>query len=151
MEEFFAQFWLNHWAWFLAAILLLVLELLAPGVVFLWLAIAAAVMGVIDLIIPGIGWEIQVTLFVVLSFVSLFFGRRYIMQNPEKSEDETLNRRGEQYIGKTYEVVVAIVGGSGRVKVGDSVWAAEGADAAEGERVRVADVSGTILKVEAID
>ncbi len=145
--DFLSQFWLNQWAWFLAAIVLLVLETMAPGVIFLWMAIAAGAVGLIDLVIPGISWEVQVVMFVILSVISVVVGRRYISRNPVPSENETLNRRGEQHIGKTYKVVEAIVGGSGRLKVGDGIWAAEGPDSAPGDLVRVIDVEGTVLKV----
>lgn len=145
--DFLSQLWLNQWAWFLAAILLLVLETVAPGVIFLWMAIAAGAVGLIDLIFPGLSWEVQVVIFAILSVISVIVGRRYIASNPVASEDEMLNRRGEQHIGKTYQVVEAIVGGAGRIKVGDSIWAAEGPDAAAGDMVRVTDVEGTKLRV----
>ena len=45
-------------------------------------------------------------------------------------------------------VVEAITGGEGRVKVGDSVWSAVGADAEVGARVRVVAAEGTVLRVE---
>lgn len=148
--DFLSQFWLNQWAWFLAAILLLVLETIAPGVIFLWMAIAAGAVGLIDLIIPGISWELQIVMFAIFSAVSVLLGRRYIARNPVASENESLNRRGEQHIGQTYEVVDAIVGGRGRIKVDDSIWSAEGPDAAPGDLVRVTDADGTVLKVEPV-
>lgn len=148
MAEFLTEFLANNWAWFLIAVVLLALELLATGVVFVWLAIAAAAVGVIHLVVPGISWEIQFGLFAGLSLVSVFLGRRYVASHPVETEDETLNRRAEQHIGRSYTVAEAISGGSGRVKVGDSVWSAEGPDAEAGSRVRVVAVDGTILKVE---
>ena len=45
-------------------------------------------------------------------------------------------------------VVDAIENGTGRVKVGDSVWNAKGPDAEIGARVRVTGISGTCLNVE---
>lgn len=148
MSEFLVDFLANQWAWFLIAVVLLALELLATGVVFVWLAVAAAIVGVVHLVFPGISWELQFVLFAGLSFVSVFLGRRIVDRNPVATEDETLNRRGEQHIGRSYEVVDAIHDGSGRVKVGDSIWSAEGPDAEAGSRVKVVGVEGTVLKVE---
>ncbi len=148
MAGFLAEFWANQWAWFLIAVILLGLELVATGVVFVWLAIAAAVVGVVHLIFPGMSWEAQFALFAALSFASVFLGRRFVARHPVETEDQTLNRRGERHIGRTYVVAEAISGGSGRVKVGDSVWAAEGPDAEVGSRVRVVAVEGIILTVE---
>lgn len=148
MAGFLTEFLANQWAWFLIAVVMLGLELLVTGVVFVWLAAAAAIVGVVSLIFPGISWELQFVLFAGLSFVSVFLGRRLVIGNPVETEDETLNRRGEQHIGRTYEVTAAITNGSGRVKVGDSVWSAEGPDAEAGSHVRVVAVEGTVLKVE---
>lgn len=148
MAEFLSEFLANQWTWFLIAVVLLGLELLATGVVFVWLAIAAAVVGIIHLAAPDISWEMQFVLFAVLSLVSVFAGRRLVARHPVETEDETLNRRGEQHIGRTFEVADAITGGSGRVKVGDGIWSAEGPDAEAGSRVKVVAVEGTVLKVE---
>lgn len=148
MADILMEFWANQWAWFLVAVVLLGLELVATGVVFVWLAVAAVVVGIVRLVFPEISWEMQFVLFAVLSFVSVFLGKRLVASHPVETEDETLNRRGERHIGRTYVVADAISGGSGRVKVGDSVWAAEGPDADVGSRVKVIAVEGTILKVE---
>ena len=43
----------------------------------------------------------------------------------------------------------AIVGGRGRVRIGDSSWIAEGPDLPAGTRVRVVAVEGVVLKVQA--
>jgi membrane protein implicated in regulation of membrane protease activity len=59
-----------------------------------------------------------------------------------------LNQRGAQYIGRTFALVEAIEGGSGKVHVGDTVWLVEGGDAPVGARVRVVGVRGAVLQVE---
>ena len=65
MEGFFSgvQFW--HW-WILAALLAAV-EAMLPGIFFIWFGAAAAIVGLIVLILPGMGWELQVVLFAVLA------------------------------------------------------------------------------------
>ena len=50
--------------------------------------------------------------------------------------------------GEEVEVVEAIAHGSGRVKVGDSVWTARGPDSAVGAIVRISGVRGAELLVE---
>ena len=47
--------WSDYWVWFAAAILLGILEILAPGYILLGFAIAAMVMGFVFLIDGGIG------------------------------------------------------------------------------------------------
>jgi membrane protein implicated in regulation of membrane protease activity len=68
-----------------------------------------------------------------------------------KSDEPDLNRRGAQLIGVVVVVDKAIeAGGRGSVRAGDTVWAAEGAAAAAGTRVRVTGAKGTVLTVELI-
>ena len=59
-----------------------------------------------------------------------------------------LNVRGQQYIGRSLVVEQAIQNGRGKVRVGDSMWAAEGPDAPAGSRVTVTGTRGTVLVVE---
>ena len=49
MEQFVPV--LGQWLWWIVAGVLLILELTAPGVFFIWLAIAAALTGVADLML----------------------------------------------------------------------------------------------------
>lgn len=66
-----------------------------------------------------------------------------------KSSEPDLNRRGAQLIGQIATVVEPIeAGGRGSVRLSDSVWVAEGAEAAAGAKVRVAGCKGTVLTVE---
>ena len=53
------QFW--HW-WILGAVLAAV-EALAPGMFFIWFGAAALIVGLVALILPGMGWELEVLLF----------------------------------------------------------------------------------------
>ena len=69
----------------------------------------------------------------------------------EKSDEPNLNARGNELVGQLVQVVTPIEnGGRGAVRAADTVWAAEGADAAAGERVRIVAVSGTVLIVEPV-
>ena len=138
----------TFWTWLILATIFLALEFTIPGVVFLWFGVAALLTGLIVAIGPEMGWQLQFVLFGILSLISAYFGRRYVTWRPVKSQDDTLNRRGEQYRGRIFEVVQAIEDGEGRVKVGDGVWNARGPDAGVGDKVKVIEVSGTNLIVE---
>ena len=46
MEQLFP--FLGNWVWFVAAGIFLLLELLSPGVFFIWLGVAAALTGIAD-------------------------------------------------------------------------------------------------------
>ena len=64
--------------------------------------------------------------------------------------DERLNRRGEQLIGRRYELIEAIVNGRGKARVGDGQWLVSGPDLPVGSTVEVIAVEGTTLKVKPV-
>jgi membrane protein implicated in regulation of membrane protease activity len=136
-----------HWIWLIAAAVLGIAELLMPGVFLIWLAAAAAVTGFAALLV-GIPLAFQFALFALLSIGAVWFGRRWYASHPVESSDPLLNDRAARLVGETVTVVTAIEGGQGRVKVGDSVWSARGPDAEVGSRVRVVGADGTCLKIE---
>ncbi len=137
-----------HWLWLIAAAVLGIAELLMPGVFLIWLAAAAAVTGFAALLV-GIPLAFQFALFALLSIGAVWFGRRWYANNPVESSDPLLNDRAARLVGETVTVVTAIEGGQGRVRVGDDgVWSARGPDVEVGARVRVVGAEGTCLRVE---
>lgn len=136
-----------HWWWLVAALLFGVAELVIPGVFFIWLAAAAALTGIIALVF-GLPVAPQFILFALLAIASVYFGRRWYLNNPVASSDPKLNDRTARLVGETVVVVTAIENGVGRVKVGDSVWNCRGEDAEVGARVRITGSDGTCLQVE---
>ena len=153
MMEFMES--VTFWYWLAFGIGLMLVEVLVPGVLFLWLGAAAIVTGLILLAIPKMGWELQLVVFAVLSVVSVFAGRRYVYTNPEPTDHPTLNRRGENFIGRQYTLEGATDGGKGRINIGDSLWAVavhpQGTDLAADTRVKVTAVDGSTLVVEAVE
>ena len=149
MEEALA--WLegaNHWGWWIFGIVLFVFEVTAPGAVFMWMGIAAGVVGFAVFFVPDLIWEYQFLIFAVLSVVSILIARHYLKTRPIKTDQPSLNRRGSQYIGRVFTLMEPIVDGRGRLHVDDTMWKIEGPDLAEGRKVTVKAVDGVILCVE---
>ncbi len=146
MSEYFAT--LLFWHWWILALVLIIIEMMAPGFFLMWIGGAAAVTGLITMIAPSLPWQAQFVLFGVLAIASVVGARYYFKRNPIETTDATLNKRGAQYIGRTFSLEEAIVNGFGKVRVGDSVWRAEGPDLPAGDRVKVIGVDGAALKVE---
>ena len=138
-----------HWMWLIAAAILGIAELLLPGVFLIWLAAAAAVTGLAALLL-GIPLAFQFGLFALLAIAATYAGRRWYTNNPVESSDPLLNDRAARLVGETVVVVGAIENGVGRVRVGDSVWNARGPDAEPGARVRITGAEGTCLQVEPV-
>ena len=139
----------EFWHWWIAAVVLLVIETFAPGAVFLWLGIAAGIVGTVLLIFSGLGWEYQFLIFAVATVGSAVGWRAYVRRHPTETDKPTLNRRGEQYVGRTFTLQDAIVNGQGKITVDDSTWKIEGEDLPAGTKIQVTGVDGTVLKVEA--
>ena len=135
-----------HWAWLIAAALLAAAEILVPGVFLIFLAAAAALTALAAA--TGLPLAFQLVLFPLFSLGAVWFGKRWYNRNPVPSSDPLLNDRLARHVGQTVVVVNAIENGSGRVKLGDTVWAARGADAEVGAKVRIVGADGTCLQVE---
>lgn len=142
-----AAFTMLWWHWCVIGLVLIGLEMLVPGVFLLWIGAGALVTGALAGILGIQSWEIQCLVFVPLAFVSLFLGRKYIRQ-ATPAEDSTLNRRLASYVGRRAEVVQPIVNGSGRIRLGDTLWIAKGKDCPAGTMVTVTGVDGSELLVE---
>jgi membrane protein implicated in regulation of membrane protease activity len=138
---------LGAWNWLIAAVVLLILETIVPGVHFLWFGIAAAVVGTLAFA-TGIVWQWQVLAFVLLSVAAVFWVKRFARPDLAISDLPDLNVRGQQYVGRSLVVEQAIENGRGKVRVGDTLWSAEGPDAPAGARVKVTGTRGTVLVVE---
>jgi membrane protein implicated in regulation of membrane protease activity len=146
MNSLFDQ--IVFWHWWIFAVALLILEAFAPGAVFLWMGISAAVVGLLLAAAPSLGWEWQFIIFAVLSIISVAVYRLWWHPIPKPSDRPTLNRRGEQYVGRNFTLTEGIVNGIGKLQVDDTTWRISGSDLPAGSQVRVTGVDGTTLKVE---
>ncbi len=142
---------LSFWHWLILGVVLVILEALAPGIIFLWLGIAALVTGLAVLAAQDMGWQYQVLIFAALSVVSVVSGRMWVKRHPTETDHPTLNRRGQQYIGRVFTLGEPIVNGTGKLRVDDTTWKINGSDLPAGTRVKVAQANGTVLQVEKDD
>jgi hypothetical protein len=138
----------DHWAWWITALVLFIVELAAPGIFFLWLGVAAAITGFVAFFAPGLGWQIDFVIFAVLGVIATIIGRRFYKPSRVPSSDPTLNQRGAQYVGQVFVLETALENGHGRIRIGDGSWLVEGPDLPAGARVRVTGTNGAKLKVE---
>ncbi|MCG6868182.1 MAG: NfeD family protein [Gammaproteobacteria bacterium] len=138
----------DYWHWWILAIVLLIVEVFAPGFVALWLGVSAAAVGLVLLLWPGFAWEGQLLLFALLSVASIVAFKLYQRRNPPQTDQPVLNRRGQAYVGRSFTLAAPIVNGVGEMRVDDTVWRVEGADVPAGSRVTVVSVNGNSLTVE---
>jgi membrane protein implicated in regulation of membrane protease activity len=143
---------MTHWAWFGTAVFLVILDVMFGANFFLlWIGVLAAIVGVVVTFFPGLSWEMQTVIFAVGSLFSIGAWRKYLKNHTTQTDRPTLNRRAEQYIGRTFSLSEAIVNSRGKIEVDDSSWRVEGAELPLGTRVIVVGVDGVILKVQALN
>lgn len=134
--------------WWVIGIVLVIGEVVLPGTFLIWFAFAAFGVGLVGLVFDMSG-VIQVVVFSLLSFASLSLG--YLMRKRRGDpEAPAFADRTQAYMGKIYTVVDAIENGKGKIRVGDSVWLAEGEDCPVGGSVKVVESRGNVLMIEIV-
>ncbi|AZO11654.1 MULTISPECIES: NfeD family protein [unclassified Mesorhizobium] len=146
---------LGPWNWMVLGFVLLVLEIVAPGVFMLWIGIAALIIGAASLLVWEAAfwtWQLQVLAFLVLSLVSAFIGKKVVSDRNANADQPLLNRRGAQMVGRTATLAEPIKNGRGRIRLGDTLWRVSGPDLPVGTQVRVTGAADTDLEltVEAV-
>jgi hypothetical protein len=141
---------LGAWSWMILAAVLFVLELVAPGIFFMWFGLAALVTGLI-MFRYDLGWQWQLIWFCGLSLAAVLIANRYLGKHPTESDQPLLNHRANQLIGQTYDLVDPIANGRGSIHSGDTIWRVEGPPLPKGARIKVVGVDGSVLKVEPAD
>jgi len=136
------------WHWWVLGAVLLILEVAAPGIFFVWLALAAFTLGLVVFVLP-LPVAVQLLLFAGLSLVAALIGRHYVSRLPVGGEEGgDLNLGATRFVGRTVTVTSAIENGVGRVRLGDSDWRVTGPDVPAGATVRVIGADGATLQVE---
>ncbi|QYO76885.1 NfeD family protein [Devosia salina] len=136
------------WSWIIAGLVLLALELVVPGGFLLWMGIAGILTGLLVLFQP-LAWPIQWLIFGVLSLVSILIWVRLTRNRAAQTDRPLLNQRAEHFIGHEAVLEQPIVGGFGRLALGDTIWRIAGPDLPRGQKVRIVGAEGNVLRVEA--
>jgi membrane protein implicated in regulation of membrane protease activity len=136
---------MNDWIiWMAAGLVLLAIEIHAPGAFLMWLGLAACGTGLIVLA-SGMGFALQVVTCAILAAISLSIGLRLRRRPPSPLNTQQSGLAGRSATALTFQ------GREGRVRVGDSDWAArvppDVSEPASGSRLRVEGVDGTVLIV----
>jgi membrane protein implicated in regulation of membrane protease activity len=134
------------WAWIVLAGVLALAEMVAPGSYLMWIALGAAVTAIAGA--TGMALEGQLAVFAIATAVSCI-GGSFVYRAMESKRDGgvALNAPRRSMIGARGSVSQAFVNGRGKVRIGDTVWLADGPDLPEGTPVVVAGVRGTRLDV----
>jgi membrane protein implicated in regulation of membrane protease activity len=136
--------------WLAGGLVLLVAEVLAPGVFLFWLGLAALGTGVaVQLFDPPLA--AKVVIFAVLAAIAISAAMR--LRRLDSRQARSINTAESGLVGRPAQAL-AFAGRQGRVRLGDSDWSARLADdvppPAPGAPLEVIGVSGTVLIVRAV-
>jgi hypothetical protein len=147
MAETFAT--LGTWNWLIFGIILMALELAAPGVFLFWLGLAALLVGLLSFLIDW-SWQTQFLMFAVFIVAAVPLWRRFAFNSRSASTSNPfLNRRTDAMVGRVFTLEKPIVDGSGTVRIDDTIWRIAGPDAPAGSRVKIVSADGASLTVAA--
>ncbi len=125
----------------------MMVEAVVPGFFFLWMGVAALLVGLVLTVLPELAWTYQVLLFALLSVGSIVAWQLRLRRHPTYTEDPLLNRRGHQYVGRVFTLDTPVVNGHGKIRVDDSTWKVlVDQDCPAGARLRIVGVEGVMLK-----
>lgn len=147
MRNFFHHILYLHWIGFAAIVL--IIEILAGTGFLLWIGISAVLVSIILFIFPVFSFGVQLIVFALLSVLSSFAWKFYLHHYPIQTDRPTLNRRGEQYVGRVFVIEYPIVNGMGTTHVDDTMWRVRcPVDLPVGAKIRITGADGVILLAE---
>ena len=141
---------LGPWFWLILAALLSVAEALIPGVFLAWFGAAAFVTGLISFAVD-LTLAQQSLVFAFTSGLSVIAARFFTSSSQPAEDLPNLNRREQQLVGRIFKLDEDMVGGRGKVRVGDSSWQVEGPDLSAGAMVEVTGLRGNTLLVTPVN
>jgi membrane protein implicated in regulation of membrane protease activity len=133
------------WAWGILGAALIVVEILAPGFFLIFPALGALAVAGLALVMP-FSLEGQIAAFAIAT--ALLFALCFrIYRQLTASEAPALVNSPNRLVGAAAQVEDPITGGTGTIRLGDTVWLARGPDLPRGAAVTVTRVDGTVLEV----
>ena len=145
---------MSYYYWFIAALVLSLIEIVTPGFVILWFGVSAAIVGVLDLL--GLhDVTIQAILFVVFSLALVIMSRTFFKKTFVRSPGKQYKTNVDVLIGKIGVVTIEINNaiGEGRMNVEGQDWAARsesGAIIPVGSAVEIIRYEGVKLFVNIV-
>lgn len=127
----------QFWHWFALALILLIAEMVAPGIFFLWVALAAVITGGVLFVAPELSLMAQILLFGFSAFVLLVAGRRYAAFYRGKTDEPHLNNRAQSLIGVTFKAPHDLTEGVHPLMIQGTLWQVKTPVAAGGTRLKI--------------
>lgn len=140
---------IEYWHWIAFGAVLIIAEIFVPSAILLWPGIAAVAIGLINIAFPQAD---QLWLLLIWGLASLALAAGWQFYRNKTNQDRpasTINRRGEQIVGRHFTLSKDIINGTGELHIDDTRWKIiADHDHSAGTKVKVVAVEGTSLRVE---
>jgi inner membrane protein len=146
MTEMFST--LGTWNWLIFGVIMMGLEIVAPGVFLFWLGLAGLLVGLLSFVLRP-SWQVQLLMFAIFAAAAVPIWRK-LARSTYAPGNRFLNRRAAALLGRVFTLEKPIVDGWGTVRIDDTIWRIAGPDTPAGSRVRVVQVDGANLTVAAV-
>ena len=134
---------INDWHWLILGFTLIIVELFIWSAYCLWLGVVAITIAILINLYPGFTVNHQLLSFITFSALAIFVSKKIL---PVKTMDEKLEKSAKKHIGKIAEVS-DLNDNLATIKIGNSLWQAQGCEMQTGQNVEVIDAEGLILIV----
>src|SRR5258706_2318230 len=119
MTEMFST--LGTWNWLIFGVVLMALELLAPGVFLFWLGLAALLVGLLSFAINP-SWQLQILMFAVFAAAAVPLWRRIVRDNSAVSKSNSFFHHCAGALdGRGFTLRKPIVARSGTGRIGGTI------------------------------
>ncbi|PJG84006.1 NfeD family protein [Caviibacterium pharyngocola] len=147
--------WLTTWTlwhWLILGFVLLIAEILLPGVFLLWWGLAALVISAVAALMPDLSLIALTIAYAVLALLFSMCWWKYQHKKDQKDQRQTsLNQRDHAMLGARGTVQEIAQNGIGRGHFGDTTWRIQGMDLQSGDVIEVQKVEGITLLVRKIE
>jgi membrane protein implicated in regulation of membrane protease activity len=139
------------WHWVVLGLALMLLELAVPAFVLVWFGLGAVVVGAVLLAVPALSFTWQIIVWIVCSLALIWLWFKVFKPGFHKTRSGMAKGAVVGEIGLVIREIRPFEKGQIRFQkpvLGDEVWESIAEDEIRvGERVKVLDVEGNILKV----
>lgn len=146
--------WLTTWSvwhWLVLGFVLLIAEILVPGVFLLWWGLAAIVAAGVMALVPSLSLTALAVFYAILAIILSLLWWKY--QHSKDNQDQsctTLNQRDHTLLGKKGTVLEIGSNGIGRGAFADTTWRIQGEHLTVNDLVVVERVDGITLLVKKV-
>ena len=147
MTEMFST--LGTWNWLIFGIVLMALELLAPGVFLFWLGLAALLVGLLSFAFDP-SWQTQILMFAIFAAAAVPLWRRIALRQQGGQREQSVSQQARRRAGRPgVHAGKADHRRRGHGADRRTIWRVAGPDAPAGSRVRIVQADGASLTVAA--